>query len=530
MRKCIDRLSGSGKLTFLITWLALSLASLAWAASTPLAGSPDEPAHIIKAASVVRGEFLGARAAEGYYREVEVPIGLSEASSWPCFMMNASVSAACTPPTKSGLELRPALTSAGLYNPVYYLLVGWPSLFVSDAHLAVFAMRALSAILSSFFLAFTFVLLLRMTPQLVAGVAFFAALTPMVLFLNGSVSPNSIEIATGAAVAIGLLYLSLGFSTLNRNIVLIVTTIAGVVLANARGLSLLWLALIGISVLVFVPWKSTVELLKELKVRLALGVLGVGALFAGVWVFSTGTLGSLGVYAGAGTNPLRAFVTMMLSSYADPGFVGYFGWLDTPAPAFTYAVWCALFGLVVVGALSTARGRPLIALILAIAAVSLVPAVVQAASVQRSGYIWQGRYTLIAVVCAVVIAAVASGSSGLFDRIPRAVNTRIMALVAVLVIVGQLYAMDAAIQRYALPGSGVLFMFSPLVWAPPGGVIIWLVLLALSMAVLVAQWFGTGKALQRSPALLRATPWVDHAESNRTHASSVVQTNSEPNQ
>jgi hypothetical protein len=484
---------------------------MAWAASTPLAGSPDEPAHIIKAASVVRGQFLGERAAEPYYREVEVPIGLSEASSWPCFMMNASVSAACAPHTKSGLELRPALTSAGLYNPVYYLLVGWPSLFVADAHLAVFAIRALSAILSSLFLAFAFVLLLRMTPPLVAGIAFFAAVTPMVLFLNGSVSPNSLEIAAGAALAVGLLYVSLGFSNLNRNFVLIVTTAAGVLLANARGLSLLWLGLIGISVLVFVPWKSTVELLREWRVRLALGVLGVGAAFAGVWVVSTGTLGSLGVYAGAGTSPLRAFVSMMLDSYADPGFIGYFGWLDTPAPALTYFIWCALFGLVVVGVLATARGRPLVAVLLAFASVSVVPAVVQAASVQKSGYIWQGRYTLIAIVCALLIAAVASGSSGLFERIPQRVGTRIMTIVAVLVIVGQLYAMDAAIQRYALPGSDILFLFSPLVWAPPGGVIIWFILLTLSMAVLIVLWFGTRRSLDRGVALAGVTTSSDPA-------------------
>jgi hypothetical protein len=524
VRKLIVKLSSSGKASFLIAWLALSLASIAWAASTPLAGSPDEPAHIIKAASVVRGEFLGERAAEPYYRMVQVPIGLSEASSWPCFMMNSSVSASCAPPTKSGLELRPALTSAGLYNPAYYLLVGWPSLFVADAHFAVLAMRAVSAILSSFFLAFVLVLLLRMTPPVVAGIAFFAALTPMVLFLNGSVSPNSLEIAAGAALAVGLLQFSLGFASLNRNAVLIVTTVAGVLLANARGLSLLWLALVGVSVLVFVPWSRTVEVLRDWKVRLALAVLGVGAAFAAVWVVSTGTLGALGVYSGAGTSPLRAFASMMLNSSADPGFIGYFGWLDTPAPNFTYFVWCVLFGLVIVGSLATARGRPLAAVLLAFAAVSVVPAVVQAASVQKSGYIWQGRYTLIAIVCALLIAAVASGTSGLFERIPPRVSNRVMAIVAALVIVGHLFAMNAAIRRYALPGSDALFIFSPLIWAPPGGVIVWLVLLALSLALLVVLWFGSTFSLEREST--GAIFVADHASPHHSGVSGVWPLNS----
>ncbi|WP_354569149.1 DUF2142 domain-containing protein [Glaciihabitans sp. UYNi722] len=511
----------------MIAWLALSLASLAWAASTPLAGSPDEPAHIIKAASVVRGEFLGARANEPYYRSVEVPIGLSEASSWPCFMMNSSVSAACAPPTKSGLELRSALTSAGLYNPVYYVLIGWPSLFVPDAQLAVLAMRALSAILSSFFLAFVFVLLLRMAPRLIAGIAFFAALTPMVLFLNGSVSPNSLEIAAGAALAVGLLYFSLRFVSLNRNAILLVTTAAGILLANARGLSLLWLALIGIAVLVFVPWNNTLEILKEWRVRFAFGAMAAGAVFAAVWVITTGTLGSLGVYPGAGTNPLRALATMMLDRSADPGFVGYFGWLDTPAPNFTYFAWCALFGLVIVGALSTARGRPLVAAFLAFASVSIVPAVVQAASVQRSGYIWQGRYTLIAIVCALLIAAVASGATGVFEKIPPRVTSRIMTIVAILVTVGQLYAMDTAIRRYALPGSDTLFMFRTLLWSPPGGVVIWLVLMGVSMAMLIILWFGTYSAFGRTPASAIGMGTVDPVRPSLASTSSEKSTNSD---
>jgi len=40
---------------FAIVWLL----SIAWSLATPLFGGPDEPAHVIKAATVARGEFTG---------------------------------------------------------------------------------------------------------------------------------------------------------------------------------------------------------------------------------------------------------------------------------------------------------------------------------------------------------------------------------------------------------------------------------------------------------------------------------------
>ena len=52
-------------------WIALALLASAWAIASPISSGPDEPAHLIKAASVVRGELVGPQGSYG--NEVTVP-------------------------------------------------------------------------------------------------------------------------------------------------------------------------------------------------------------------------------------------------------------------------------------------------------------------------------------------------------------------------------------------------------------------------------------------------------------------------
>ena len=49
----------------------------AWTVATPLMGAPDEPAHVIKAAAVVRGEMAGLeKPGVGTFRYVTIPAEL----------------------------------------------------------------------------------------------------------------------------------------------------------------------------------------------------------------------------------------------------------------------------------------------------------------------------------------------------------------------------------------------------------------------------------------------------------------------
>ena len=492
MSSILARVTSSARISFVVAWIALTLASAAWAVTTPLSASPDEPSHMIRAASVVRGEFIGENTNDPALKKVDVPVGIAQAWKWTCYAYQPTVSAACIAPTVNGLDLRSAPTSAGLYNPTYYAIVGLPSLVLENTRFDVYAMRAVSGLLSSFFLAFTFTILLRMIRPLLAGVAFFAALTPMVLFLNGSVNPNSIEIAGGEALAVGLLAITLGKAGKHQNAILAVTAAAGVLLANSRGLSPLWMALIGIAVLIFTPFSDIRRLVRQRNVIIAVAVMAVGVALAALWIVLTGTLNAMGTFAGAGqTSPVRAFFVMLVDQSADPGIVGFFGWLDTPAPNLVFAIWSCLLGGLLILSVSVVTGRARLAVLFAVATVFLGPPIIQAASVAKSGYIWQGRYTLVAVVSAVIVAAVALGMSPQGLSLRRSVETRVVTVVGILVLVGQLDSLVGALRRYSAPGSPSVFAFvTAPAWTPPAGPLPWLLLSLLSLSALILLWWS----------------------------------------
>lgn len=399
---------------FLLAWAAVFLISASWALATPLAGSPDEPSHIIKAAAVVRGEFIGAPAGRPSWTIVQVPVGVADAQSWSqCFAFHPDVTAACSEDPPIGLELAPAWTSAGLYNPVYYALVGWPTLFIDHGGAAVVAMRLVSAALSSALLAVTIVMLRSFGRPKIALIGTLVAMTPMLFFLNGAVNPNSLEVSGAAAVLAVLLRCGLGAPPGQRFAVLAaIIAVAGALTVSARAVSALWLAACILIAILATPPGRLLELARRPATWVAAAFIAGATAFSAIWAFSTNTLSNLGTFDGAGTvGPVRGFWEMLLDRSFDAGIIGDFGWLDTPAPALVIVVWAALFLLLVVAACSVARGRMLAAVVASALVMLLVPPLVQAASVTTSGYIWQGRYTLVAYVAVVVVATIAVSTS-----------------------------------------------------------------------------------------------------------------------
>jgi len=478
-------------ITLIVSGLLIFLVSAAWAISTPLGASPDEPAHIIKAASVARGQLMGEITETPGVTRVQVPSGLATSAKWPCFAFDSTREANCTTGITDGSDLVSVNTSAGLYNPTYYAIVGVPSLLTDDTTRAVMLMRLAGGLAASFFLAVTFCALLRLGNPLWTGLGFVASMTPMVFFLNGSVNPNSIEVATGAALLASLLVVLGGESNHDRWW-LSAVAVSGFVLAQARGLSPLWMAMIAVAVFAFVPSARLWVLLKRLDVWITVVVLGAGVGAASAWILATGTLGSMGVYPGAGEVGRReAFVEMLLGRSFNPGLVGVFGWLDTTAPALAYVLWSFLGMGLVVGALVVARGRALVGVIVCLSGLMLVPPVVQAASVESSGYIWQGRYALVAYVVVVLIASVAIATSRMpallpGDRLP----TRFIGIVGGLVVVAQVFAMATAIKRYGVgtDTSWLAFLQQEPLWEPPGGSTVWLLVTFLGMSGIIALW------------------------------------------
>lgn len=489
-RGMLRGISGRPWLAFLVLWVATAVSASAWAIATPLSASPDEPAHIIKAAAVVRGEWLGELTERSGFVNVEVPAGLADAWDWACTAYAPAQPANCSPTPVVDGTLATAETSAGLYNPVYYTLIGWPTLLTDSPRIAVYGMRVVSAVLVSFFFAVTMMALLAFRRPFIAGIAYLTVLTPTVLFLTGSVNPNALEVATGAALLSVLLLLVRGPDVRRPGWALGIVALSGVLLANTRGLSPLWMAAIALIAVVGAPWPRLKALLARPAVWATLAVLAAGVGFAGWWLLYSGTLGSMGTFAGAGSvTPIRAFVTMLFDRPFDSGMIGLFGWLDTPAPEITFVLWTTLaFGLVLVAAV-LARGRDIAALLAALAMFFFIPPAMQAASIEASGYIWQGRYTLVAFAAVAVTCAVVVMQAVPAWHLPANLRRKALVLVGVLATGVQAYTLLFTAKRYAVGIDGWWgdFLHAPL-WAPPLGPFIWVFALGIGVAAITLVW------------------------------------------
>jgi hypothetical protein len=473
-----------------IMWLILAAISTSWAFATPLAASPDEPAHIIKAAAVSHGYISGEATSEAAVTEVQVPQSIAQAGAWPCFAFSADTSAGCIPETPGGTNLVSATTSAGLYNPSYYAMVGWASFFSEDGGSVVLMMRTISAIIVSLFLAIALRALVILCRPLIGGLIFLSFATPMVFFLNGVVNPNALEIATGVSFLSSLLLILTGkIEGSHRTLWLFSMSISGFLMANTRGISAFWLVCFVVLAMIAVGWKQFFSELKRKDFLLAAGVVAIGTALAGAWVLYSGTLTAMGTFPGAGeVSPLRAFFTMVIQRTADPGLIGVFGWLDTFAPPAVYFIWSVLIGGVLLLSLIANTQAQFVKALVSMAFFVFAPAVIQAASVQKSGFIWQGRYSLVMMAGMLIICGFLLSQNTNLKLKPK-YAMKLVVTTSTLYVLGQAIAFVSVLGRYVTGNSGAIFAaLGQGQWNPPLGSKLWFAINLVSVVALVATW------------------------------------------
>lgn len=472
---------------FALAFLGISLVSGAWVATTPLGVSPDEPAHLVKAASVVRGELLGDVTDNPQIRDVDVPAGVASTLVAQCVRQSVDTTADCVGevPAESDVLVE-APTSAGLYNPVYYVLVGWPTL-IGGGEAALYAVRLVSALLCSALLAsavsFASLLARPALPVLVS----VAGITPTTYFLNASVNPNAFEVSATAAFAAALaVALTSGRHPGWGTVAWLL--LSGGLLVHARGLSPFWLGLVVVVFVLLAGADTVVRVLLRTRVVVAVVGVALSTVAAGVWTVRTGSLSAVGTYPGQGTS-FSAGLLEMLERTFDYGAdaVGRFGWLDTPAPSYVLFAFAVGLGALVVGAFlvpaPTRQARA--SLIVAVVGLVLVPAVVQASSVERSGYVWQGRYNLPAVV--IVLLAAALLLAPVVDGLSSRVRRRLTWTAAVGAGASSFACLVTFLARNSVGASATwgTLLRSP-VWSPPVGSTSAWVVLCLVVAVVLA--------------------------------------------
>lgn len=482
-RRLGARLGRTSFFPALVTFLILGMLTTLWSLASPLMSVPDEPNHAIKAAAVARGQLQAqSSGVQGDPLVVHVPGYFADLGMKKCFAFDPSVTAACTPPIDAGNRaLTAAGTTAGNYNPLYYVLVGLPSRLLAGAP-ALYSMRIISGLLSAAFMAMAFMAAIRMRRGKWPLVASAVALTPMVLFLSGSINGNSLEIVTTAAFFLNLCVALENAQTLTRvKPQIIAVGISGAVLANTRALSLAWLSAAFIVALLMFGWRPLSAIVKD-GWGLAMTLLtGVGCAAGLAWLVFADSFKSLGGTPSS-VSPELAFATMLdrTLDYAN-GYIGVMGWLDSPSPQGVQIFWHFAFAAVLLGGLTSRPFNNRWSILALIAAVIILPPILQSQVITELGYIWQGRYLLALVV----LLLLACGVAMRFRSVSNSLTARSVARWTLsIAVAAHVYAFVYTLRRYTVgvvPERTNWFEMGEPLWQPP---LTWQVLTALYLGTL----------------------------------------------
>ncbi|GGA65272.1 hypothetical protein GCM10011490_14930 [Pseudoclavibacter endophyticus] len=436
-----------------------------WALLTPLGGSPDETAHIVKAAGVAHGQGYGEYVDGTQRRAFTIPTGIRAAvDKVECTALRSNAPAVCDTVTTGGPDGMITVNStAGLYNPVFYVLVGWPAL-LGDGDAAVYGMRLLGALLNAIFVAAAIACLSLLPRSRILILAALGIMTPTVAFLGGMVNPNALEVSTVAAFSAAL-YVALTVRARGRLLWWLcgLMAIAGMLGLQVRSLSPLWFFVAVVLISVIAGWRACWELLRRRQTIAAIVLVATAGIAALASTLSSGTLAQLGDYEGQGTRwDVGLRVTLFTFFEQVPPMVGAFGWNDASIPDFAVVAYLVLvLALAATAILGTESPRGRIAVLLALAAVPILPAIVQGGSVTNSGYIWQGRYGLALVTVFVYVTAFVARP--VFERLRRVMQDRLLAVTIGIVALAHATGLQILLHRY---GSGIESEYSTLLFSP----------------------------------------------------------------
>ncbi len=465
----IHALTATPRRAWWLSFVVLFALMTAWNLATPRFGAPDEPAHVVRATSVVRGQLLG-REANGDDRVpqgtrfVDVPRSIADGARVGCFAFQPGATADCLDLSRSSDEVE-APTTAGRHPPLYYAIVGAPSLVVPDAR-AVWLMRLMTTAIVAAFLASALASARRARVPTLAAAGLAVAVTPMVLFVGGTVSPSGPEIAAAICLwTTGLALLDADFIPAR---LATRAGVAAIVLALARQLGPMFLVLV-LAALVGIGGRRALDLARDRAVRLWVILTGSAVVLQGLWVLLAKPLDSS--TGAATTNTHYTGIELTKLSFGRGGIllremIGVFGWRDTAAPEATYLIWIAALGAVVVLGVVLGARRDLLVVGALLVLSIVIPVISEAREANTVDFFWQGRYTL---PLAVGIPIVATWSAARRTE-PALDLARLGLVLGVALGLAQGLAFLQAERRYSVGAQGELAFWRHAHWTPPGGV------------------------------------------------------------
>lgn len=484
-----------------IAFVAFTTLGSLWALASPLFSVPDEPAHVIRAASAARGQVLpGERTERGFSATVEVPAIIAKSAAIPtCYAFNGNVPAGCAPPFSGPTRTVEAETNAGFYPPAFYVVVGAPSVPFPSAT-GIYLMRAVSAAICGALLASAVASAWSLPgPRLLlAGIAF--AVTPMVLFLAGSVNPNGIEIAAAICLWVSLAVALMAPDSPALGRLLARVGISGTILALSRPLSPMFVVIIVAALLALFGWRPMLRLARDRRGQIAAAAVALSSLSTFVWVMAFGTLDQT---PGGGPTDATLLQNVRFAAGKTPwlvnSMIGIFGWLDTGAATVSVYVWLFAVATLLLLGLATSGRREAAVLIAVVIAVVAVPIALEAPRASEQGFPWQGRYTLPLAAGVPILCSLQVDRARL---IPLRVVRSLSALLLTLFVIGQLYAHFWSTRRYTAGVHGTLNWLAAGGWQP--AVPVWLVFAGFVVALaFTVMWLQ--RLVTADPAAAPAT-------------------------
>lgn len=518
----LPRVRLSPRRVFLVV-LALAFASLAcWSFASPLVASPDEQAHLLRAYALDHGQLGTPTTPPSKVNvDVTVPMSLYYSAIYPiCWQQKQNVPATCSAAWPTSSHPETVSIYVDHYPPLYYLIVGTAT-YISHERSGIYMMRLISSLMSAAMLAIAAYAIARWSQRRSLYMGMYVALTPETYFLSGSVNPSGFEITT--AICLWTLVAIFGLEQRDdppRQLVALVGVVASIFVL-IRGLSPLWVALAGLTLLLVAGPRLLVEQLRARRdVQIAAGGVVVAALLATAWIFTQGTLNILPVGAGVPKKDSLVAVIRIVAGSIQGWLresIGILGWLDTELNGFVYRSWYIVVFALLVLALVRGNWRERTAVASLSALTVLIPLALVTRQAKILGVVWQGRDSLPLAVGAVVMASAVAGgpvrqrarrAARRLDPVMRERLTQ-LAMIAVVAIlaVANMMAFYINLRRYAVGRYGPkLFFLHNQGWSPPTGQFLTLAVFGLVTTVFagVLMWWlwwpsRPSEPRQRSP-------------------------------
>jgi hypothetical protein len=487
-----------------LVFVSYALLITAWVFANPPHAAPDEWSHYLRAVSLGHGQLLGTPVGpeaataivgsprppfltEQMYRDelawvaqttrlVRIPPGLTPAW-YGCAQHDPRVSARCLHDARSSSDAREWLNPTATYQPFPYLIPAALSRIHLEPNNLDRLMRAGKATFTVALLGAALFLLWSPHAGMASLAGLIVAVTPMAVFLSGTLNPSGIEIAATVAFASALVRLT----RLEAEPRLAWTTLAasGAVLALSRTGTPLWIAL---SVGLIVPIGGARSFVRHAARQKRYAYAAAGSVLAAI------VLNRLWERWYGPTLPfdVRPFRSSVYSGLAQLPHVlreqvGVFNYLEFGLPMYAYALWAGLAMSLGVTALAVGNNRERLMLLAALGAALAVPVVLFAAIMRHTGFGLQGRYVL---PCSVIVPLLAGEILVRRHERLRALKAdHLIILFAAGAGIVQLVAWWTNARRFAVGVNGPRWFLSVAEWSPPGGWWPWLILAGVGAAL-----------------------------------------------